>query len=82
MDLPVDVGFGDMVQVDQRQRADAAARQRLHRPRADAAQAGHGDVGILQARGRLLSIQTRKTAEAAVEVGGIAGDSSEVMGLF
>ena len=43
--LAVDVRLGDVVEVDQRQRGDAAARQRLGRPRADAAEADDGDVG-------------------------------------
>ena len=32
MDLPVEVGFGNVVEIDQRQSADTAARQRLDRP--------------------------------------------------
>ena len=38
LDLTVDVRLGDMVEVDQRQRGDAAARERLGGPRADAAE--------------------------------------------
>ena len=42
--LAVDVRLRHMVEVDQRQRRDTAARQRFDRPGADAAQPHHCDV--------------------------------------
>jgi hypothetical protein len=68
MDLAVDVGFGHVVQVDQRQRADAAAGQRLRRPGTDAADADDGDVRAPD-RGRAVhAVQALQPAEAALQV--------------
>ena len=56
MQLAVGVAHADVVGIDQGQLADAAARQRLHRPRADAAQADHADPLAGQGR-RALAIK-------------------------
>ncbi|CRD97861.1 Uncharacterised protein [Bordetella pertussis] len=69
MDLAVDVGFGDMVQVDQGQGAHAATRQRFGGPGADAAQARHRDMGPAQGGRRIRAIQTGQAAEAAFGIG-------------
>ena len=73
--LAVDVGLGHMVQVDQRQRRDAAARQRLGRPGADAAQADDGDARGAHARVAGVAVQAAQAAEAAFEVGVAAGSA-------
>ena len=44
VELAVDVGHADFVQIHERQRADAGTRQRLRRPRAHAADADDTDV--------------------------------------
>ena len=67
--LAIDVRLGDVVEVDQRQRADAAARQGLGRPRADAAEADDGDVGGANARVAAIAVQAAQAAEAPLEVG-------------
>lgn len=45
LDLAIDVRFGNIVQIDQGQAADGAARQRFDDPGADAAHADHAHVG-------------------------------------
>ena len=65
MRLAVDIGRGDMVQINQRQLANRAARQRLGRPRADAAHANHADMRMAKARQRRLAIQPANAAKAA-----------------
>ena len=67
--LAVDVRLGDVVEVDQRQRGDAAARQRLGRPRADAAEADDGDAGGAHARVAGVAVEAAQAAEAALEIG-------------
>ena len=68
MHLAVDVALGDMVEVDQRQPADARARQRLGRPRADAADADDADMRRRQPRQRPGAVEPFNAAEAAREV--------------
>ena len=75
--LAVDVRLGDMVEVDQRQRADAAARQRLGRPRADAAEADDGDVRGADARVAGIAVQAAQAAEAALEVGVVVAEGDD-----
>ncbi|MNR04955.1 hypothetical protein D3C85_1209530 [compost metagenome] len=70
VDLPVDVGFGNMVQVDQGQRPHPAARQRLDGPGPDAAKSGHRHMGVTEAGRSLRAIQAGERAETAVHVGG------------
>jgi hypothetical protein len=67
--LPVDVRFGDVVEVDQGQCRDAAAGQRFGRPRTDAADADHGDPRGANAQVGGIAIQAAQAAEAALEVG-------------
>ena len=69
LQLAVDVRLRHVVEVDQRQRGHAAARQRLDRPRADAAQADHGDVCVAQALIAGVAIEPPHAAEAALEIG-------------
>ena len=65
--LSVDVGLGDVVEVDQHPPRHAAARQRLGGPRAHAAQADHGTRAAQDARSarRRTAAQAR---QAALEV--------------
>ena len=70
--LAVDVRLGDLVEVDQRQRGDAAARQRLGGPRADAADADDGDVRRADPRIGGVAVEPAQAAEAAFEVGVVA----------
>jgi hypothetical protein len=51
MRLPVDVGFGDMVKINEHELAYAAACQRLGSPRAYPANANDGDASLPDARG-------------------------------
>ncbi len=53
---------------------DAAARQRLRGPRADAADTDDGDVRGANARIGAVAIQAAQAAEAALEVGVVARD--------
>ena len=69
LDLAVDVRLGDVVEVDQRQRGDAAARQRLDRPRADAAEADDDDVRGADALVAGIAVQATQAAEAPLEIG-------------
>ena len=69
VDLPVDVGFAHVVEVDQRQLADSGAGQGFHGPAAHAANADHADMGLADAAGFGVAIQTVHAAKAAVEVG-------------
>ena len=63
MDLPIRVAFRDVVEIDQRQRADRVARERLGHPRPDAADPDHRDVRPLERGGRRRAIQARDAAE-------------------
>ncbi len=64
VDLPVRIAFRDVVEIDQRQRADRVARERLGHPRPDAADADHRDVRALERGGRRRAVQARDAAEA------------------
>ncbi len=70
MRLAVDIGRGDMVQINQRQLANRAARQRLGRPRADAAHANHADMRMAKARQRRLAIQPANAAKRRAQSSG------------
>ena len=67
--LPVDVRFGDVVEVDQRQRGDAAARERLGRPGADAAERHDRDARGTQTLVGRVAVQAAQRSEAAFQVG-------------
>ena len=70
LDLAVDVGLGDVVQVDQRELGHAAARQRFRRPGPDAAEADDGDARRAQTGVAGVADQAAPAAEAALQVGG------------
>ncbi len=65
--LAVRVADADVVGVDQCQTTDAASRQRLDRPRTDAADADDADVRRGEARGAAGAVQAVDAAEAFVE---------------
>ena len=67
MDLPVDVGFGDMIEVDQGQATYPAAGQRFCGPRPHAADADHDDVRIEYALRAVQAIEPAQPAKAAFE---------------
>ena len=48
VDLAVYIGFGDIVQINQRELTDSDCGQALHRPRADTAHSHHANVRVLQ----------------------------------
>jgi hypothetical protein len=58
-----------VVEIDQHQPRDAAARQRLDGPRADTAQADDGDAGLAQPRVAGAAVKAAQAAEAAFEIG-------------
>lgn len=64
MDLPVRVAFGDVVEIDQGQFPHGAARERLGRPRADAADADHRDARALERGERIGAVEPGDAAEA------------------
>jgi hypothetical protein len=64
LDLAVDVGFGDVVEVDQGQPTQPGACQRLRCPGADAADADHRDMGARGADQRTAAVQALDAAEA------------------
>ena len=72
--LAVDVRFGNMVEVDQRQLSHTAACQRLHRPRADPPEADDGDARGTQPHIAFVAVEAPQAAEAAFEVGGEIDD--------
>jgi len=68
MQLAIDVGFGHMVEVDQRQRPDAATGKRLRRPGSHAAQPHDAYMGGGEAPGTALAVHPCHAAEAAPEI--------------
>ncbi|KAH0442962.1 hypothetical protein KCU90_g1484, partial [Aureobasidium melanogenum] len=72
MDLAVSVALGDIVQIDQGQRADRTARQCLCYPRTHPADADHGDVCAFKRSERRRAVQPGNAAEAPRAVGGFA----------
>ena len=68
MDLTVDVGLGDMVQIDQCDGADAAAGQGLRRPGAHPANAHHRDMRCADRRSTGHAVQAREPAKAPLQV--------------
>ena len=67
--LAVGIALGDVIEIDERQASDAGTRERLGRPRPDAAEADHDDMRGAQARITLCSIQTRNRAKTPLEIG-------------
>ncbi|EKY05181.1 hypothetical protein HMPREF9120_01934 [Neisseria sp. oral taxon 020 str. F0370] len=65
VELAVDVGLGDVVQIDQGERTDAGAGESFRRPRADAAEADDADVRMRQALQGGLAVEAGDAAEAA-----------------
>ena len=65
MKLAVDIGLGDVVQINQGQTTDARPRQSLHRPRTYPAHADHADVRARKPRQCFISIESGNTAETA-----------------
>ena len=68
LDLAVDVRFGHVVEVDQGQAADGAARQRFDDPGTDAAHADHAHMGGAEARQRGRAVQAGNAAETALKI--------------
>ena len=66
VDLAVYIGFGDVVQINQRELADATAGKGFHRPRAHAAHAHHANVRVLQGVQTVFAVKPCDAAEAAV----------------
>ena len=66
--LTVDIGLGDMVQVDQCQLANGAACQCFGRPRAHATDTQHTDMCLPESCQCLLAIESANAGEAAFEV--------------
>ena len=64
VDLAVGVGDTDIIQIDQRQMANPGACQRLCRPRTNAADPHHTDMGCGKTVQRRLTIQTGYPAKA------------------
>ena len=63
--LAVDVGFGDVIEIDQREAADGRARQGLDRPGTDAADANDADVRFPESFQGAIPVETTCAAEAA-----------------
>jgi hypothetical protein len=59
MQLTIDIGFSDMVHVDQGQFAHTTSGKRFYRPRANAAHTYHGDVCQPYTLSQVGSEQTR-----------------------
>ena len=65
LNLPIHIGFNHMIGVNQGQRAHTAARQSLHRPRANTADADHAHMRPREALGRAVTVQAIHAGEAA-----------------
>ena len=72
MNLPVDVGLGNVVEVDQRELSDAAAREGFDSPRTNSADAYHQHMRFFDAGRAHYAVQPLEPAEPATEVG-VAG---------
>ena len=68
MHLAIDIGFGDVVQIDQCQATHATACQRLCTPRADTTDADNGHMRCAYARSRCDPEQSLHATEAAREI--------------
>lgn len=69
MDLPVRIAFCNVVEIDERQAADRAARERFGHPGADAADADDGHVRALEGRQGGGAVKPRHTGEAPRAIG-------------
>ena len=69
VNLPVHVGLGDVIHVDQREPPDAAARQRLSGPRAHTANADHHDMGVKNRLRAFDTIESAQSTKTSLEVG-------------
>ena len=68
LDLAIDVRFGNIIEVDQGQAADGAARQRFDDPGTDAAHADHTDVRGAEACQRGGAVQAGNAAETPFKI--------------
>jgi pyridoxamine 5'-phosphate oxidase len=68
MNLPIDIRFGQIVEIDHCDATDGAARQRLDYPGTYAADTNYANVGNPETRQRSIAIQAGDTAKAPVEV--------------
>ena len=68
MQLPIHIGFGDMVEINQRDPANRIACQGLNRPRTDTADADDAHMCRLETRQTSRAIQTRNATKAALQV--------------
>ena len=64
VELAVDVGYTHVVQIDQRELANARACQRLYRPATYTADPDHDHMGMAKRLCRALTIQAANTAKA------------------
>src|SRR5690606_41634118 len=63
-ELAVDVGEADVIEIDERQPADAAPRERLDRPGPDATHSDHCNMRRVQPLERVAPVEARESAEA------------------
>lgn len=68
MDLPIDVGLGNVIEIDQRHPANAATRKRLGHPGAHAANPDNAHVRGGESRQRSGTVQTRDAAKTACKI--------------
>ena len=66
--LAVDVGLGHMVQIDQGQRSNTAARQGLDAPATHTTQTNHRQMQPAQARIAGLTIEPAQSAKATLQI--------------
>ena len=69
VNLPVDIRFSDVVQVNQREPGHTTARQGFSSPGADAAQADHNNMGFANFLSTCRAIKTGQAAKAALQIG-------------
>ena len=68
VELAVNVGDTDVVQIDQRELANARARQRLYRPATHAAYPDHNYMGMAKRLRSALAVEASYTAKAKIIV--------------
>ncbi len=73
--LAIDVGFGDMIHIDQGEFANGAAGQRFDGPGTHAAETEHADMGVAKAGQRFSAIDAGDAAKTSLGIGcpGFAG---------
>ena len=69
MHLAVDVGFSDVVEINQREARHAGSSRGLCSPRAHAAKAHDHDVRLTNTFGTLGTVEPGQTPEASLKVG-------------